>query len=244
MTIPFAAKSGLQSAVTGAVSRFQALDVVSNNLANSNTVGFKRDVVSFEAALQRVGVDPDSTLNQIRLRETVTDQSSGAIKATGNSLDLAIDGPGFFQVETANGTFYTRQGTLSRDGQNRLVTSAGDPVLGEGGPITVTGDDIRIDADGTIMADGVSAGKIALFAFEAGTPLEKRGLGLFSPPAGIDPQRIDNPRMIQGSLEMSNVNVLQEMVRMVECQREFETFQKMIKTYNTLAGKADEIGSL
>ncbi|PNU21140.1 flagellar basal-body rod protein FlgF [Geothermobacter hydrogeniphilus] len=238
--------AGLLSAVSGAMARLQALDVAANNLANAKTIGFKRDIPDFESRLIQAqrGRGRDGLVTITRLKETRIDRKQGDLETTGNPFDLGIDGPGFFKVRTPAGDRYTRQGNLTRDNQDRLVTAEGYPVLGASGPITVSGDgEVEISEDGSVLIDGQEAGVITLYEFPAGTPLEKVGDGLFIAPKTTAPTTVANPRLIQGALEAGNVNVLREMTRMVTYEREFETYQKMIKAYGQMATKAAELGA-
>jgi len=238
--------AGLLSAASGALARLQALDVSANNLANAKTVGFKRDVPNFESRLVQAqqGRGRNGWVSTARLRETRIDHRQGDLETTGNPFDVGIDGPGFFKIQTPGGEKYTRQGDFTRDNQNRLVTSSGFPVLGSNGPFTVSGNgELEISEDGTVLLDGQEIGTLAIYEFPPDTVLEKRGDGLFSAPKALKPTTVATPRLVQGALEAGNVNVLQEMTRMVTYEREFETYQKMIKAYGQLATKAAELGA-
>jgi len=235
--------SALYTATSGAVSRMQALDVVSNNLANVNTTGFKRDMVGFEVQLSNAQDSGGPGI--IKLNSTTTDQRQGTLRRTDNPLDVAINGRGFFKIDSPQGTAYTRQGNFALDNQGRLITSAGFQVVGDGGPITIPDPDARITfaEDGAISVNGNEVARLSLFDFEDGSSLKKLGKGLFQPPAGLEPQTVAAPHLAQGALEGSNVKLLEEMTRMISYQREYETFQKMIRTYSDLAAKANDIGS-
>lgn len=236
--------SGLYNALSGAMAQMQVLDITTNNLANANTIGFKSDRTSFETMLKEAG-DPTAgkQLSFTTVSRTLADQSRGTINNTGAPLDLAIDGEGFFKVQGPAGVAYTRHGAFRLDGEGRLVTSSGLPVLGEGGPISLSDANVTIDQDGAIAFEGNEVGRLPVYAFEPGVPLEKRGDGLFAAPAGVAPQQLERPQLTQGGLEMSNVNVMREMTRMTQSLRAFETYQKMIKQFGEL-GKSDELGSV
>lgn len=235
--------AGLYAATSGAVSRMQALDVVTNNLANVNTTSFKRDMVGFEVQLN--GAANTAGPGIIKMNATLTDQSQGSLHATGNPLDVAITGPGFFRVETPQGVAFTRQGNFSLDHQGNLVTGTGLKVLGEGGAINIATPEaaMTIAGDGTVQVDGSDIGRINLVDFPEKDSLIKTGHGLFQPKPDIEPVPVDNPQLTQGALESSNVKLIEEMTRMISYQREYETFQRMIKTYSDLAAKANELGS-
>lgn len=236
--------SGLYNALSGAKAQMQVLDITANNLANANTVAFKTDRTSFETMLKQAG-DPTAAkqLTFTTVSRTLADQSRGTINTTGAPLDLAIAGEGFFKVEGPAGVAYTRHGALRLDGDGRLVTSTGLPVLGEGGPITLADAGVAIDKDGGISFEGNEVGRLPVYAFEPGVVLEKRGDGLFAAPEGAVPQLVEGPQLTQGGLEMSNVNVMREMTRMTQGLRAFEAYQKMIKQFGEL-GKSEELGSV
>jgi flagellar basal-body rod protein FlgF len=221
------------------------LDVVANNIANLNTTGYKADGSLFEQFLMpdaRSELFPpsDRQPSYVRDRATWLDMSAGPVQRTGNPLDVAIDGNGFLVVQTARGERYTRNGALQVNATGQLVTSAGDPVLGDGGPIQIqnTDHDVSINEDGSItVREGASAksdsarGRLRLVSFGPGTNLQKDGAGLFTAPAGTNPQPAQNIRVIQGAIEQSNVRGVVEMSRMVEITR----------TYTQVAGMLQQI---
>jgi flagellar basal-body rod protein FlgF/flagellar basal-body rod protein FlgG len=134
--------SGLYAACTGLVARTQALDTIANNLANASTVGYRAEHNVFSSVLASAGSATDSALNQAinsfgMLSGTTLDQTQGALQKTGNDLDLGIEGPGYFVVQTANGPVYTRNGAFQVSSRGQLVTAAGDAVMGEKGVITM-----------------------------------------------------------------------------------------------------------
>lgn len=236
--------SGLYNALSGAKAQMQVLDVIANNLANANTTGFKGDRTSFETMLKQAG-DPAAAkqLTFATVSRTVADQSQGTINQTGVALDLAIDGEGFFKIQGPSGTSYTRQGAFRLNPEGQLVTPTGLPVLGENGPITLGSTDVIINKDGIIAFEGAEVGRIPVYAFEPEVALEKRDEGLFVAPPGAEPSLVEQPTVVQGGLEMSNVNVMKEMTRMTQGLRAFEAYQKMIKQFGDLS-KSDELGSV
>lgn len=236
--------SGLYNALSGAKAQMQVLDVIANNLANASTTGFKGDRTSFETMLKQAG-DPTAAkqLTFTTVSRTVADQSQGTISQTGVSLDLAIDGEGFFKIQGPSATSYTRHGAFRLNNEGQLVTPTGLPLLGENGPITLSSADVNINKDGIISFEGAEVGRIPVYAFEPGVPLEKRDDGLFVAPTGAEPNLVEQPTVVQGGLEMSNVNVMKEMTRMTQGMRAFEAYQKMIKQFGDL-GKSDELGSV
>src|ERR1700691_4866591 len=151
--------SGYYAACTGLMARTEALETIANNLSNVSTAGFRASHNIFSSLLATTGNSPLSVLNQDAndygvLSGTQLDTSQGALVKTGNDLDLAMEGPGYFAVQTATGPVYTRGGNFRVSPQGLLITAAGDPVLGDNGPITIVGQPISISDDGTISANG------------------------------------------------------------------------------------------
>lgn len=217
--------SGINGLVDGALIQQVRCDTVSNNLANISTNGFKRDVLSFEEVL---------SLKQA----SATDFSQGPARQTGNPLDLALEGPGFFKVETEKGVRYTRNGAFTLDGENRLVTPNGDPVLGEKGPIVLTGDEVSVSRDGEILIDGAAVDRISLVDFDNPRLLRKEGCSYYV--LDGEGEAADRPAeafLRQGYLEGSNVDLTEEMIRMVEAFRAFEAMQKSIQSIDEMTGK-------
>ena len=176
-----------------------------------------------------------------------TDFSPGPIRDTGRSLDIALDGDGFIAVQTPRGERYTRQGSLTMDNAGQLVTQSGQLVIGDGGPITVPPGEVTIGSDGTISVGGRSAGQLKIVHFaNVNAALAKEGNSLFVATGREKPTEATGTRVVQGALEMSNVNSLTEMVAMMQNTREFESLQKSLSTMmNDLGRKvANEIGKL
>jgi len=240
--------SGIYSALTGNIAAMKRLDVLSNNLANVNTPGFKKDRMTFEGMLQAVGAQPrpgGGTDAPVYADTTFfTDYSAGPVKQTGNTFDLAIDGDGFFAVTTADGQrAYTRQGNFRLDSTGRLVTADGAQVAGG---IVIAGGKVDINGKGEVFVDGSQVGKLEVVDFPKPYALQKIGSALFVP---ADPQATPQPvagePVRQGNIEESNVNTVQEMVQLIETNRYFEMCSKAVKAYDDLTGKAaNEIGKL
>lgn len=235
--------SGLYAALSGNLAAMRRLDVISNNLANANTAGFKGDRLQFESVLassksqsQAAASPNDSPVFSSEI--FFTDYSPGPLKQTGNTLDVALDGDGFFVVNTPQGRAYTRQGNFRMDSAGRLVTSEGYEVQG-GGPITINGGRVDIDAKGAILVDGTPAGTLDIVDFQKPYALQKLGEGLFIPANPQEtPVNVTTTTVQQGTLEGSNVNVVAEMVRMIETTRYFESCQKVVRSYDDITGKA------
>lgn len=228
--------SGLYAACTALVSRTQALDTIANNLANASTVGFRaeRNVFSSVLASKSAEGGPlNEAINQYGiLSGTNLDQSQGALQKTGNDLDLGIEGPGYFVVQTANGPRYTRNGAFQVSSKGQLVTSSGDAVMGEGGVIGILPGPVSISADGTISSNGAVAGKLRIVEFPTGTQLTRAGAGYYNAPAKTaTAATASNVR--QGMLESSNVNPTSIMVELVDAQRSAEMMQRALSMFNS-----------
>ena len=217
------------SDIAGAASvKLNQLDLVSNNIANATTPGYKT-----EHMMASVGDNvSDPTDNQVpRISASVyVDFSQGGLEETGNPLDVALQGRGFFEVETPAGPAYTRAGnfTINRDGT--LMNKMGYPVMGESGRIRIDGEDIRISRDGVIEADGVDVATLKVVLFEDPNQLKRAADGLFVDSGRAELKKADEKNVQSGYLEMSNASVMKEMVQMIDIQRSFELYQKAIQT--------------
>ncbi|BCW96344.1 MAG: flagellar basal-body rod protein FlgF [Fimbriimonadales bacterium] len=231
---------GLYVAAEGMAARQKAQDAIANNLANLNTTGFKADRPVFEAVYERQLYRVEGTRSQpigalsagAILRELYTDFQQGALTTTGNPLDIAIDGAGFFAVQTAQGVRYTRNGAFQLDALGVLRTRDGAAVLGEGNqPIRVPPNaTVQIAEDGTVRANSALVGRLLIVQGD----LTKTPEGNFAGAA----QPVANPRVVSGALEASNVNIAREMVTMIELIRAYETHQKAIHAHDETLGRA------
>jgi len=162
--------SGYYAACAGLMSRTQSLETIANNLANVSTPGFRASHNIFSSLLAATDGADLSVLNQDAndygvLSGSRLDTSQGALTPTSNAMDFAMEGPGYFAVQTATGTEYTRGGNFRVSPQGQLVTNAGDPVLGDNGPITIVGQPITVSPDGTISANGAISGRLKMVEF-------------------------------------------------------------------------------
>jgi flagellar basal-body rod protein FlgF len=217
--------SGIYDLTDGALTQDLRFDTVANNMANSNTTGFKKDIISFSQTL-----DMQST--------SKTDFSQGPMRYTGNNLDIALGGQGFLKIQTPNGIRYTRDGALSINADGFLVTGNGDDVLGENGPISVAGGTISIGQDGEVSVDNVPADKLSVVNFDNPQLLRKEGSSYYSYQG--DSKGISNQTdavVKQRYLEGSNVNPTQEMIEMIETFREFEAAEKAIQSIDGSTNK-------
>jgi len=211
------------------------LDALANNLANINTPGYKADQMRFAEVLSATGTGIHGE-QFIRL-------TPGTVETTGNSLDLAIHGDGFFSVSTPDGERYTRDGGFRLDPAGQIVTSAGFPLLGDAGPLIIDPGtrEVEIDASGRVLADGVSAGTVRVVTFSPTAPPVKVGGNLLM---GTQPLPVAAPQLAQGALEHSNVEAAVEMTRMIEITRGYETYQKLIQTLDQMAAQGNNLGTV
>ena len=219
--------SGLYAACTALMARTDALDTIANNLANSSTSGFRARHTTFSSVLAGTGHPLASQLNVVTnsyglLGDSHLDLQSGSLQHTGNELDLGIDGPGFLSVQTANGTAYTRNGSLQISTTGELVTATGDPVLGVNGVISVpNGATVTVSADGTVSAQGAIAGKLKVIEFKPTADPQALGASYYTAPAT---DVVDSPlsHVRQGMIESSNVNPVSSVVELINAQRALE----------------------
>lgn len=240
--------SGKYAALSGAIAREQALDNLASNLANANTTGFKKNRISFESILRESQQVADAKgINYSRIRHIGTDHTQGAMQETGNPLDIAIEGEGFFKLSKGDETYYTRSGHFMLDENGMVKTSDGYNLLGPGNaPLQFTerGGDISINDNGVISIDGAAAGQqIQLYNVGDQGQLKKVGNTRFQLEQGND-QPMQEFRVLQGSLETSNVNMMEEMAVMINTQRKFDADMKVLDSYSTLGDKQDELGSV
>ncbi|MEW6379295.1 MAG: flagellar hook-basal body protein [bacterium] len=218
---------GMYRAVAGCLVQQERLDAASTNMANSNAIGYK-------AARLSVGFNGDVA----QVDRKSMDFSEGARQNTNSRLDLALEGDGFFVVQTAQGPAYTRKGNFSLDARGGLVTQEGLPILGQNGPVRITGNDISITADGTIQVDGQVVDKLRLATFPRPYPFDTRSGSLFflqSP--GVREQPAQGAVVQQGQVELANVNLMKEMARLIEISTTYESCQKVIQAVDEMDQK-------
>ena len=238
----------IYTAGSGAMMQQMRLEVLANNLANVNSSGYKAEQPMFKAFLPGSGGAAASGAGEadggeefgrsdtmednyhVEFAGTRIDFSRGQLKKTGNSLDFALIGNGFFSVQTPGGVEYTRSGAFTINGDGVLVTSDGQPVLGKGGEIQLSGSNIMVDEIGNISVDGVQVDQLAIVDFEDRARLKKAGNTRFQAKEDMAPiTRPDGYRVKQGLLELSNVNVIRSMTEMIDVLRTYEAQQKTIK---------------
>lgn len=258
---------GVYTALSGAMAQSLKMDTIANNIANVNTPGFKRDQQVFQEYLTANEKPPEvievprdvagiesfynmqgGDKSYVDTKGTFTDFSQGGLKNTGNPLDVGIDGKGFFEVATPSGVKLTRAGNFTLDGNGQLVTKDGFPVLKQAeagadpaarvirfegnGPITITD-------TGDILQGSDNLGKVSLVDVKNPDSLRKVGNALYGFKDNMAPEmtNIANPSLRQGFLESSNVNIVREMTDMIQTQRVFESTQKAITAYDSMADK-------
>ena len=228
----------IMNTATAMASRMQQQEIIANNLANVNTTGFKRDRL-----FQEMLTEEQTDLSRATTPVTVFEQ--GTLRETQNATDLAIQGKGFFVVETPQGTRYTRNGHFSLNAGGELVTDEGMPVMGRGGVVGGTGA-LAVNEKGEVYWDGRLTDQLLVVDLPEDVSLTKVGDGLFAPAdsqaSGLE---VESEAFVlkQGYLEESNVNAVEEMVRMMTVYRHFEADQKTLKTQDDILGKAvNEIG--
>lgn len=254
---------GLYTAYTGMLNQQKKMDTLSNNLANADTTGYKKEGVTaktFETQLaikvkdgsnayidQQIG-----TLNLgVKIGENYTDYSQGSYRSTGNTYDLALSGNGFFNISFMNkageqSVKYTRDGNFTIDNEGALRTQDGDYVLGESGEIYIpeNATDVSINKLGEIYADGEYVDTIKITDFEDYNYLKKYGENMYDAVDGAIEKEAD-ATIDQGYLEQSNINVVTEMVNMISLSRTYEANQKLIQTMDdALEKSANQIGKV
>jgi flagellar basal-body rod protein FlgF len=223
----------------GALREEKRYSVIANNLSNSQTVGFKKDALVFRRLIDQK-TDPSLRENTGR---TVISLEQGELQKTGNPLDVAIDGPGFFKVKTPYGVRYTRAGRFELNQDQVLVDGNGFPVLGKGGEVTAGGKDIAIGRDGSIQVGGSTVDQLAVVSVPDPALLKKEGQSLIKSEIPQDEIEESEAQVVQGSLESSNVRPVEEMMLMLNSLRAYESCMKLIQSNDELNGKVvNEVG--
>lgn len=218
---------------SGAIRQEKRYQMIAQNLSNVQTVGYKKEVpifsVLYSQALQHSGGDKEdsSTISFLQ----------GSIEKTGNVLDLAIEGEGFFKVMTPSGVRYTRAGHFKLDREQRLTHPNGFPVLGRNGEIRLNGKEIVVEKDGVVKLDGVEADRIALVTFDDLSRLKKEGNSLFASEMPEGEREVQGASILQGYLEQSNVNPIEEMVKLIDSLRSNEACLRVTQYRDELNGK-------
>lgn len=246
---------------SGMAAQQNRLDAIANNLANVDTAGYKRDITvqkSFsELLLRRADFDGVYTIPSgsadaapiigklglgVETNENYKDFTQGSFRATSSNTDMALGGEGFFAVQTPDGERYTRNGNFMIGKEGILETKEGYPVLGENGIIHVTDDSFKVSEDGMLYASDTSdiIDRFKIVRFDNERYLKKQGSSLYQTNdiSGLAhvAEGDERPRIIQGYMETSNVNVVNEMVQMIEVNRAYEANQKTISSQDSMMG--------
>lgn len=266
---------GIYTALSGAKAQSLRLDTIANNLANVNTTGFKKDQQVFREYLTSNEKDPEvmkvpripasvesfydmqgGDKSFVDTAGTYTDFSQGSIKSTGNNMDIALDGKGFFEIDTPQGLRLTRSGSLKIDSKGWLVNSAGMPILKTADPgtapneriIQLSGNQaIQIHDNGDVFDGQNLVGRISVVDVNNKESLHKVGTSNYTFKPNFRPEvvNIAQPSIKQGFLEGSNVNVVQEMTDMIATTRMFDSTQQAIKAYDSMNDRlVNVIGSV
>lgn len=252
---------GLYTAYTGMLNQQQRLDVASNNLANASTVGYKKEGAtsqSFDSVLTyKINDSTENYINRnigrmslgVKIGETYTNYDNGSIRETGETYDLAIGGKGFFTISYTSKSgeesiMYTRDGSFTLTKEGYLVTKDGDFVQGQNGNIILPTDiKVSIDANGNIYNGDEILDRIKLTDFEDYNYLEKFGENMYREVDGAA-QTDASGQITQGYLEMSNVQVVEEMVNMITVQRAYEAAQRVEKSMDGILEQTVTLGKL
>jgi flagellar basal-body rod protein FlgF len=255
---------GIYTALSGAIAQNAKLDTIANNIANSSTAGFKKDQQVFKEYLTANEKYPDNIQvprvtasiesfydNQggdrgyVDSAGTFTDFSQGSLKQTGNKFDLALEGKGFFEIMTPDGVKFTRDGAFHLSHDGKLVNKEGFAVLRSGNQdpaqrsIQIPNAHSTIAYNGEIYSGGQLAAKLSIVEFQNPDVLKKMGNSMYSIKEKMNPVMsiAENAKVHQGSIETSNVNIVQEMTDMINATRVFESTQKAIKAFDEMNAK-------
>ncbi len=241
-------ENALLVGLTAQMALRRNMEIIANNLANVSTAGFKRETPVFEELLVAVDAE-DATMTEVSfVRDwgVLRDMAAGSFEQTGSPLDVAVEGEAFLVVRTAAGERYTRDGHLKLDPQGRIVTSDGNPVLSDGGEITVPPGEtsIKIAADGTVSTPQGLAGKLRVVSFEPGQLL-KEGKNLYVADADAQPTPAEGARVLQGMIERSNVEPVVEMTKMIEVMRAYQhSAETLNATSETISRAVQKLGEV
>ena len=220
--------AAMYKALSGAIVQMRKLEVVSQDLANINTSGYKGQRLAFNEVLAARLPAETRSGGFVAVGDQRTDFLQGHLQGTGNPFHLAIDGEGYFVVETPRGERYTRSGGFTMSADGTVITPQGEPLLGEGGPIQVPGGRMIVGLDGTVRSENGEVGKLRIVRFLENRQVVKEGANLLRADAA-NVEDVATPRVAQGSLEQSNVSPIDSMVSMITIQRQFEAYERAMK---------------
>jgi flagellar basal-body rod protein FlgF len=228
--------SGYYAACAGLVARSEALDVAANNLSNMNTTGFRGQTELFRSMIANSQDAPMNSLNEAIndygvIGGTYTNPTSGHLERTDNPLDLGLEGPGYFAVQTQAGVEYTRNGNFQVDKSGTLITADGNPVLGQQGPIKLPSGPVSVSDDGTISVSGAVAGNLRLVEIDPRALTPQGNTYFQAPAASVTPAAATHVR--QGMLEGSNVEPVSATVGLIALQRHADLLQRTLKIFSS-----------
>lgn len=241
------------SIASGGLAALERLEAATQNVANVGTAGYKatRLVFRVRPLTTPEGAPVDSVVGraaaQVSEVATVRDFSQGPMRQTGNPLDVAITGEGFFAVATPRGERYTRQGSFTIDAEGFLVTQHGERVQGDGGDLRIGTGDVAIGDDGNVTVDGSAVGHLKVVGFGENPPLVPEGNALFAPAPGAVPTPVDGGAVsvAGGSLEGSNVDAVTSMIELVDVARGFEQYMHAMQKLDEVAQRSiNDVGRI
>ncbi len=240
---------GLYAAASSMLVQQGAMDAAAANTANVNTAGYRRTIplargfhMLFANEIARSPGHRGGIVDGggATLEATYTDTTQGLLRPTGRALDVALDGPGFMAVQTPAGVRYTRAGNFQLNGRNELVTAQGHPVLGQGGAIRITGTTVHFDTGGVVTVDGAAVDRLQIVDFPDAQGLVRLGENLYRAPPSVEQARLDatETQVRGGHLEVANLNIVDEMVRLIDIQRAFEMAARTVRVVDRTLGVA------
>lgn len=221
----------------------RTMDVIANNLANMNTSAYKREEMKFDEYVHQSRPSQwqkgPQSIDFVVNPGTIRDLSEGSIEQTGNTLDVAINGNGYFAVQTARGERYTRNGHFTLNAENQIVTEAGDPLLGDGGPLTIAQEDgnVTIGADGVVSGDQGQIGKLQVVRFNNERQMRKEGDTYLSTTEVATPAD-GGYTLKQGMLEKANIEPVTQMTDMINVMRSYEAVSNLINAQESMKRNA------
>jgi flagellar basal-body rod protein FlgF len=228
--------AAMYKALSGAVAQMRHLEVAAQDLANVNTSGYKSQRLAFSEVLANRLPPNERPGGLVAVGDQRINWGQGAVQATGDPFNLALEGDGYFAIETARGERYTRNGGFTLKADGTLITPQGENLLGEGGPIVITGRKMEVAADGTVRSDEREVGKIKIVRFADPRQVAKEGANLFvSAPTNL--QDAPQAQVVQGGLEQSNVSAIDRMISLISINRQFEAYERAMKLMDTVTEK-------
>jgi flagellar basal-body rod protein FlgF len=228
--------AAIYKALSGSVVQTHRLEVTSQDLANANTGGYKGQRLAFSEVLANRLPADDRPGGWVAISAQRTNFSPGVLEGTGNPFHLAVEGDGYFVVQTANGERYTRNGSFTMKGDGTVITPEGDTILGEDGPLRLRGQNFEVGIDGRVRSNNNEIGKLRIVRFIDNAKVMKVGINRFRSDAD-NVTAVADARMFQGYLEQSNVSPVDSMMVMISIHRQFESYQRAIKLMDGMTEK-------